>query len=123
MKHSLFNLFKMLRPVVLDEAHKAYGSRTASANQEFVRSVNRLTPAWSSSFPPTPQRRHQQPAGGHWRPELKNEQMIKLPVQVSSFRNTEWQHTLAQAHDELNGWRPTRRPCSITAGAISGPLP
>ena len=33
--------------------------------------------------------------------ELKNEEMIKLPVQVTSFTNTDWHHTLAQAHDEL----------------------
>ena len=46
VKHSLFNVFKMLRPVViLDEAHKAYGARKREANEEFVRSVNRLDPS------------------------------------------------------------------------------
>ena len=45
VKHSLFNVFKMLRPVVvLDEAHKAYGK--AEAAREFVRSINRLDRAW-----------------------------------------------------------------------------
>ncbi len=43
VKHSLFNVFKMLRPVViLDEAHKAYGSRNQETNEEFARAVNRL---------------------------------------------------------------------------------
>ena len=102
VKHSLFNLFKLLRPVVvLDEAHKAYGSRTASANQEFVRSVNRLDPSLVIELSATPNGGISNllvDIGGH---ELKSEQMIKLPVQVSSFTNTEWQHTLAQAHDEL----------------------
>ena len=33
VKHSLFNVFKMLRPVVvLDEAHKAYGRPTRRGN-------------------------------------------------------------------------------------------
>ena len=48
VKHSLFNVFKMLRPVVvLDEAHKAYGAKRQEANQEFASAVSRLDPAWS----------------------------------------------------------------------------
>ena len=34
-------------------------------------------------------------------PDLKREEMIKLPVQVTSFPNAEWQLTLSQAVDEL----------------------
>ena len=45
VKQSLFNVFKIIRPVVvLDEAHKAYGSRNKAANVEFARSINRLDP-------------------------------------------------------------------------------
>ena len=45
IKHSLFNVLKMRRPVVvLDEAHKAYGSKKKEANEEFTRSINRLNP-------------------------------------------------------------------------------
>ena len=45
VKQSLFNVFKMLRPVViLDEAHKAYGASKREANEEFARSINRLDP-------------------------------------------------------------------------------
>ena len=33
--------------------------------------------------------------------ELQKEEMIKLPVQVASFPNTEWEHTLAEAYDLL----------------------
>ena len=102
VKQSLFNVFKMLRPVVvLDEAHKAYGSRTASANQEFVRSVNRLDPSLVIELSATPNGGISNLLVDIGGLELKNEEMIKLPVQVSSFTNTEWQHTLAQAHDEL----------------------
>ena len=102
VRHSLFNLFKMLRPVVvLDEAHKAYGSKTAGANQEFVRSVNRLDPSLVIELSATPNGGISNLLVDITGVELKNEEMIKLPVQVSSFTNTEWQHTLAQAHDEL----------------------
>ena len=102
VRHSLFNLFKMLRPVVvLDEAHKAYGSRDSGANQEFVRSVNRLDPSLVIELSATPNGGISNLLVDITGVELKNEEMIKLPVQVSSFTNTEWQHTLAQAHDEL----------------------
>ena len=41
IKHSLFNAFKMLRPVVvLDEAHKAYGAKNREANDEFVGRIS-----------------------------------------------------------------------------------
>ena len=33
--------------------------------------------------------------------DLKAEEMIKLPVQVTSFSNTDWHHTLGQAHAKL----------------------
>ena len=38
IKQSLYNVFKMLRPVVvLDEAHKAYGASKREANEEFAQ--------------------------------------------------------------------------------------
>ncbi len=102
VRHSLFNLFKMLRPVVvLDEAHKAYGSRDSGANQEFVRSINRLDPSLVIELSATPNGGISNLLVDITGVELKNEEMIKLPVQVSSFTNAEWQHSLAQAHDEL----------------------
>ena len=102
VKHSLFNLFKMLRPVVvLDEAHKAYGARDSGANQEFVRSINRLDPSLVIELSATPNGGISNLLVDITGVELRDEEMIKLPVQVSSFTNTEWQNTLAQAHDEL----------------------
>ena len=55
VKHSLFNVFKMLRPVVvLDEAHKAYGAKKRESNEEFARSVNRLNPSLVIELSATP---------------------------------------------------------------------
>ena len=52
---SLFNVFKMLRPVVvLDEAHKAYGANKREANEEFARSINRLDPQMVIELSATP---------------------------------------------------------------------
>lgn len=52
VKHSLFNLLKVRRPVVvLDEAHKAYGGKGAT---EFVEAVNRLNPRLVVELSATP---------------------------------------------------------------------
>ncbi len=100
VKHSLFNLFKMLRPVVvLDEAHKAYGR--ANDASEFVQSVNRLNPRMVIELSATPNRNVSNLLVDITGVELRDEEMIKLPVQVTSFTGAEWQYTLGQAYDEL----------------------
>ena len=51
---SLYNVFKMVRPViVLDEAHKAYGKQEKDS-EEFVQSVNRLNPSLVIELSATP---------------------------------------------------------------------
>ena len=102
VKQSLFNVFKMLRPVVvLDEAHKAYGARNREANEEFAKSINRLDPRMVIELSATPNRGISNLLVDIEGPDLKREEMIKLPVQVTSFPNAEWQLTLSQAADEL----------------------
>ena len=111
VKQSLFNVFKMLRPVViLDEAHKAYGASTRKANEEFARSINRLDPRMIIELSATPNRGISNLLVDIDGTALKKEEMIKLPVQVrSNFRKNaesaswrdDWQYTLQQAVDEL----------------------
>ena len=111
VKQSLFNVFKTLRPVViLDEAHKAYGASKREANEEFARSINRLAPRMVIELSATPNGGISNLLVDIDGTALKQEEMIKLPVQVkSNFRkNTEtaswrddWQYTLQQAVDEL----------------------
>ena len=104
VKHSLFNVFKMLRPVViLDEAHKAYGSRNQEVNEEFARAVNRLDPSLVIELSATPNRGISNLLVDVTGIELQTEEMIKLPVQVTSWPrdNVDWRYTLAQAHEEL----------------------
>ena len=101
VKHSLFNVFKMLRPViVLDEAHKAYGQKSENSD-EFVQSINHLNPSLVIELSATPNSRRSNLLVDISGVDLKAEEMIKLPVQVTSFRNTEWQYTLGEAHAEL----------------------
>ena len=111
VKQSLFNVFKMLRPVVvLDEAHKAYGARKREANEEFARSINRLDPQMIIELSATPNRGISNLLVDIDGTALKKEEMIKLPVQVkSNFRRNaenvswrdDWQWTLQQTVDEL----------------------
>ena len=108
---SLFNVFKTLRPVViLDEAHKAYGARRPEANAEFAQSINRLDPRMVIELSATPNRGISNLLVDIDGTALKQEEMIKLPVQVkSNFRRNaettswrdDWQYTLQQAVDEL----------------------
>ena len=98
---SLFNVFKMVRPVVvLDEAHKAYG-RQGSDSDEFVQSVNHLNPSLVIELSATPSATKSNLLVDVAGRDLKTEEMIKLPVQVTSFSNTDWHHTLGQAHAKL----------------------
>ena len=101
VKHSLYNVFKMLRPiVVLDEAHKAYG-RKREAGEEFARSVNRLDPRLVIELSATPNRGISNLLVDIGGVELKAEEMIKLPVRVEAFSNATWQYTLQEAYEEL----------------------
>ena len=98
-RHSLFNAMKMLRPVVvLDEAHKAYGGAGAD---EFVAAVNRLDPRLVIELSATPSPRVSNLLVDVSGVDLKKEEMIKLPVEVSSLDNAGWKATLALAHDKL----------------------
>ena len=109
---SLFNVFKMLRPVVvLDEAHKAYGASKRESNEEFARAINRLNPRTVIELSATPNHGISNLLVDIDGTDLKKEEMIKLPVQVkSAFRKNagsttwrdDWQYTLQQSVDELN---------------------
>ena len=98
---SLFNVLKMQRPVVvLDEAHKAYG-RQEKNTDEFVQSINRLNPSLVIELSATPSSSKSNLLVDIKGNDLKTEQMIKLPVRVTSFANADWGHTLGQAHAKL----------------------
>ena len=98
---SLFNVFKMVGPVVvLDEAHKAYG-RQGSDSDEFVQSVNHLNPSLVIELSATPSATKSNLLVDVAGRDLKAEEMIKLPVEVTSFSNADWHHTLSRAHAKL----------------------
>ncbi len=101
IKQSLFNVLKLLRPtVILDEAHKAYGSPDAVRNKGFVEAVNRLNPRFVLELSATPKLGISNILVNVSGLALKEEEMIKLPIQLRNFPNSDWKYTLAQAKIE-----------------------
>ena len=123
IKHSLFNVFKILRPVViLDEAHKAYGAKRREANEEFARSINRLNPQLVIELSATPNRGISNLLVDIEGPDLKKEEMVKLPVQVTSFSNTDWKSTLSDAFEELDRLETEARALEHSTGRYIRPI-
>ena len=101
IKQSLFNVLKLLRPtVILDEAHKAYGSRNPENNEQFVEAVNRLNPRFVLELSATPKLGISNILVNVSGLALKEEEMIKLPIQLRNFPNSDWRYTLAQTKEE-----------------------
>lgn len=101
VKHSLINVLKLIRPtVILDEAHKAYGPNDKN-NREFVKSVNRLNPRFVLELSATPKIGISNILVNISGTELQAEEMIKLPIEIHSFGNSDWKHTLAETERKL----------------------
>ena len=101
VKQSLINVLKLIRPtVILDEAHKAYGPNDQN-NKEFVKSVNRLNPRFVLELSATPKIGISNILVNISGTELQTEEMIKLPIEIHSFGNSDWKHTLAQTQKKL----------------------
>ena len=122
IKHSLVNVFKIERPVViLDEAHKAYG-KTMRVKEEFARSINRLNPQLVIELSATPNPGISNLLVDIEGPDLKKEEMIKLPVQVTSFPNAEWKSTLSEAVEELEKLDTEARNLEHSTGRYIRPI-
>ena len=101
VKQSLINVLKLIRPtVILDEAHKAYGPNDKN-NREFVKSVNRLNPRFVLELSATPKIGISNILVNISGAELQAEEMIKLPIEIHSFSNSDWKHTLAETQKKL----------------------
>lgn len=97
-RQSLLNVFKLVRPViVLDEAHNA-------STEVRSRQLREFNPRLALELSATPNFSVSNILADISGEELRREQMIKLPLQVSSPANADWKKTLARAkqkRDEL----------------------
>ncbi len=101
VKQSLINVLKLIRPtVILDEAHKAYGKNDRN-NKDFVKSVNQLNPRFVLELSATPKIGISNILVNISGAELQDEEMIKLPIEIRSFSNSDWKHTLAETQKKL----------------------
>ena len=101
VKQSLINVLKLIRPtVILDEAHKAYGPNDKN-NREFVKSVNRLNSRFVLELSATPKIGISNILVNISGTELQAEEMIKLPIEVHSFTNSDWKHALAETQKRV----------------------
>ena len=102
VKQSLINVLKIVCPtVILDEAHKAYGKNDDN-NKEFVKSINRLNPRFVLELSATPKTGISNILVNVSGMELKAEEMIKLPIEIHNFNNSNWKYTLAETQKKLN---------------------
>lgn len=98
LKHSLGNVLRLVRPlVIVDEGHKAYSATARST-------LNGFNPRFIVELSATPN------AGGTHAcnvlvsvtgSALKDEEMIKLPINVINEDKGGWKHTLTEAHQKL----------------------
>ena len=123
IKQSLFNVLKLLRPtVILDEAHKAYGSPDMGRNKGFVEAVNRLNPRFVLELSATPKLGISNILVNVSGLALKEEEMIKLPIQLRNFPNSDWRYTLAQTKEERDGLEEVAKRYQQTEDPYLAPL-
>ena len=97
IKHSLGNAIRIARPiVVLDEGHKAY-SKLAR------KTLSGLNPRFMLELSATPNMKEHLSnilvnVSGV---KLKEEEMIKLPINVTNAKKGDWKRTLCQAYEKL----------------------
>jgi len=94
IKHSLGNTLKLLRPVVImDEGHKA-------ASERALNTLNSFNPSFILELSATPKNNSNILINVRG-VELKKEQMIKLPINVSGSTESNWKQTLNHSHKKL----------------------
>lgn len=98
VKQSLGNVLRMVRPVIIvDEGHKAYSETARETlcgfNPKFILEL--------SATPNANGKHHSNVLVNVSGQALKDEQMIKLPINLINEDKSEWEHTLSLAHAKL----------------------
>lgn len=97
---TLANVFKMCRPtIVLDEAHKSYGRNIDVINEQWV---SRFDPSLVLELSATPNSQKSNVLVDIGGLDLKEEEMIKLPIHVTGHGDTPWQQVLMAVEAQLS---------------------
>nr|MCH9845484.1 DEAD/DEAH box helicase family protein [Alphaproteobacteria bacterium] len=95
IKQSLGNVMKLVRPIIIiDEGHKA-------VSEKALETINNFHPRFILELSATPKPRSNILVDIKGM-ALKQEEMIKLPIHVSSHTQEDWKQTLNHAHNKLN---------------------
>ncbi len=98
IRHSLANVFRINRPVViLDEAHKAYGRN----QQKFSGMINTLSPEMVLETSATPNPGMSNLLVDVSGNDLWKEEMIKMPIELKVQNDFDWHGVLDNVHDHL----------------------
>jgi len=99
IKHSLGNALRIVRPIVIiDEGHKAYSDTARDT-------LNGFNPSFIMELSATPnagKKRVSNILVDVPGTALKEEEMIKLPINIFNYDRADWKHTLTQAHAQLD---------------------
>ncbi|HBH26975.1 MAG TPA: restriction endonuclease subunit R [Rhodospirillaceae bacterium] len=118
VKQSLVNVLKMVRPVVvIDEGHKAYSENTREA-------LNGFNPSFVLELTATPnvKARVSNILVDVLGTDLKDAQMIKLPIHISALNKGDWQGTLDRAHGKLADLEAAAREVEAAEGRYIRPI-
>ena len=95
IKHSLGNVMKLIRPIIIiDEGHKA-------TSEKALETINNFHPRFILELSATPKPKSNILVNIKGM-ALKQEEMIKLPIHVSAHTEEDWKQTLNYAHKKLN---------------------
>ena len=116
IKQSLGNTLRIIRPIiVLDEGHRTYG--------ELARDTLRtLNPRFILELTATPKREFSNILVNVSGRELKDEEMIKLPIRLEVGRKLRWQTTLQNAVDRLDELAKAAKTFEDTTGRHIRPI-
>lgn len=119
IKQSLGNTLRLIRPaIVIDEGHKAY---TDTARDTLCG----FNPSFMLELSATPNTggKHQSNVlvnvPGN---DLKDEEMIKLPINIINIAKGDWKHTLTEAHDKLKELRKAGETVQASDGRYIRPI-
>ena len=116
VKHSLYNVLKIARPfIVLDEAHNAY---TSDRHQQLCA----LNPRLVLELSATPDHKVSNLLVNIPGKDLKQEQMIKLPLNIHAFQQADWKFTLAKAKERRDNLESAAQKAQQDGGRYIRPI-
>ena len=119
LRQSLGNVLRLIRPIIIiDEGHRAYSETARSTLQGFnPRFILEL-----SATPNTGKVRVSNILVDISGTELKDEQMIKMPLNVVNIVHGDWKRTLTEAHAQLDALKTEARKYQSASGRYIRPI-